>query len=277
MRLITHFNCDSIRMKFRFKNIWILYSVLSVITACISKAKDEKLQSYSEVVLKDFVLSTTRLTEKEALKNLDSILNRVSEDSSILRQTISFLETPFSDPNSAYRNQNLYSKLLYTKIQSKWFNNYEREIAAGKLKLLQQNNVGSPANDFTYITPAGYKKKMYDIESKFILLYFNNPECNACKQMKQVLTSSTIINQKLKAGELKLLSIYTDKDEKLWLKHLKEYPANWIQGRDENEYLYKNNIYDLHAIPTLYLLDSNKKVLLKDVVNLALIENKLLG
>ena len=133
-----------------------------------------------------------------------------------------------------------------------------------RIKLIQQNNIGNPANDFTYTTPAGYKNKMYEIKANYLLLYFNNPECPACKDMKSALASSSIISQKLKAGELKILSIYTDKDEKPWLDHLNEYPGQWLQGRDENEYLFKNNMYDLRAIPTLYLLDKEKKLLLKD-------------
>ena len=45
--------------------------------------------------------------------------------------------------------------------------------------------------------------------------------------------------------------------------------------QDENEYLYKSNVYDLHAIPTIYLLDRNKKVILKDVLDVRVIEKAL--
>jgi hypothetical protein len=51
-------------------------------------------------------------------------------------------------------------------------------------------------------------------------------------------------------------------------------PAEWIQGRDEYG-LYKNNVYDLRAIPSLYLLDKDKKVLLKDCTDLKEIEKSL--
>jgi hypothetical protein len=161
-------------------------------------------------------------------------------------------------------------------MYSKWYGAYEKEVAAGKLKLLQQNNVGSPANDFTYTTPARYKKRMYDIKADYLLLYFNNPECPACKEMKEALMKSEPVALKVKSGGLIILSMYTDRDEKLWLSHLNEYPESWIQGRDEDEYLYMNKVYDLRAIPTIYLLDKDKKVLLKDCTNVGEIE-KVLG
>jgi thioredoxin-related protein len=254
------------------KAIFIIVSFF--VLGCMA---DNKKQSavYDKAALKMFVLNTSMLNEMVVSKQLDSILTAASNDSVVLHQTISFLAEPFSNPNSSYRNQNLYAKLLKAEMNSKWYGGYEKEVAAGKLKLLQQNNVGNAANDFTYTTPAGYKKRMYDINADFLLLYFNNPGCNACKEMKQALSTSTIINQKIQSGQLKILSIYTDKDEKIWLDHLNEYPDSWIQGRDENEFLYMNKVYDLRAIPTIYLLDRDKKVLFKDCVDVREVEGKL--
>lgn len=249
----------------------------SYFASCASKITEVTRPIYNEASLKTFVVNTNAISEKVTLQNLDSILTSALKDSIVFRQTISFLEAPFSNPNSPYWNRHLYQKILEAELQSKWYTDYEKQKAKGRLQLLLQNNVGSTANDFAYLTPAGDKKKMYDIKANFLLLYFNNPECNACKEMRSGLAMSNIINQKIKTGELKILSIYTEKDEKLWLKHLNEYPQKWLQGRDQNEYLYKDNIYDLRAIPTLYLLDSNKKVLLKDVLNLTELENKLLS
>jgi thioredoxin-related protein len=131
------------------------------------------------------------------------------------------------------------------------------------LKLSQQNNIGSTANDFTYTTSGDEVKRMYDIKANFLLLYFNNPECEACKEMKASLSQSTIIDQKVKTGELKVLSIYMGTDEKNWRSHLGDYPKQWLQGISDGT-LYKRKIYDLSAIPTMYLLDRDKKVLLKD-------------
>jgi len=42
-------------------------------------------------------------------------------------------------------------------------------------------------------------------------------------------------------------------------------PASWINSYDSAVSLKNDEIYDLKAIPTLYLLDKDKKVVLKDV------------
>ena len=41
-------------------------------------------------------------------------------------------------------------------------------------------------------------------------------------------------------------------------------PPGWIEGRDEGEQLTREEVYDLKAMPTLYLLDAQKRVVLKD-------------
>ena len=116
---------------------------------------------------------------------------------------------------------------------------------------------------------------MFDIKARLLLLYFNNPECHACREMKDALEALGIVREKIKNGALKILSVYTDKDVRVWSEHLKEYPAAWIQGRDEGEWLYKHKVYDLSAIPTLYLLSKDKRVLLKDCTDLRELEARL--
>lgn len=76
--------------------------------------------------------------------------------------------------------------------------------------------------------------------------------------------TSQVVSRALQNGDLKLLAIYPDPDVDLWRKHLPDNPQLWINGRDDKEYIWTNKIYDLRAIPTMYLLDENKKVLLKD-------------
>lgn len=245
------------------------------LACCMSKSREQLKPVYDQRFLKMFVLSTSSIDRKDAGRLLDSIIQQSSQDNIAFRQTISYLEIPFSNPNSVYRNEHLYLKLLQAQLRSHYYNTYEKEIVEEKLKLLQQNNVGYPANDFNYITPTGYKQRMYDIQASFTLIYFNNPECSACKEMKKALAESPIINKMLQTGELKILAMYTDKDERLWLEHLNEYPEKWIRGRDEDEYLYKNKVYDLKAIPSLYLLNVQKIVLLKDGLLVEAVEDAL--
>lgn len=254
---------------------YVSFILIIVFSSCMFTPKVEVTCVYDESALKTLLYEFPALNDQQAARALDSIVNVVAKDSAILRQTIAFLKTPVFDPNSSLRNEKLYSKLLQFELHSPWFNQDEKQLAAKKLRLLEQNNIGFMANDFTYISPGGEKHRMYDIQAKYLLLYFNNPDCSACKTLKEALQASNVITQVKDNGILKILSIFPDTDEKLWLHHLRDYPSDWIQGRDEKEFLFKNSVYDLHAIPSMYLLDENKKVLLKDCYSIDEVEKRL--
>lgn len=174
----------------------------------------------------------------------------------------------YADPNSSFRNEIFYDQILRAQIKSKWYLAEDKKEIAGKFHLLHQNDIGNLANDFEFRIPEGKGRKLHDLEADQLLLFFYNPECDACKQMSSALKGSFTISTAVDQGRLKILCVYTDNDLSIWYRHLHEFPPNWIQGRDENEYLHKNGIYDLKAIPTIYLLDQNKKVILKDCTSI---------
>lgn len=207
----------------------------------------------------------------------DSIIYTVSHDSLAFRETTDYLAKVFGDPNSPYRNESVYMNVLRLEINSRWYDSTAKADVQKKLLLTMQNRPGTQANDFTYITPAGLEKKMYDIQAPFTLLYFYNPECPACIEMTAALCASETVLSGIKNESIAVLAVYTDKDETIWRKHLHELPEGWMHGRDIDEYLYRHDVYNLKAIPTLYLLDADKKVILKDVTEISVLENQLIN
>jgi hypothetical protein len=68
----------------------------------------------------------------------------------------------------------------------------------------------------------------------------------------------------MKDGTLQILAVYPDKDLTEWKKYAGEMPAQWINSYDHKTVIKDEDLYDLKAIPSLYLLDKTKRVLLKD-------------
>lgn len=253
----------------------ICVAVISLV-ACQAKEKQkEPTVVYDPAVIRQFVFATASADTAHALAMTDSLLKVTAKDSANYRYVTSYLEKYFGDPNSNYRNESLYIHLLKEKMRSPWCDSLQKVQYRSILFLRMQNRPGYAANDFEYISPSGKQKKMYDLEADNILLLFYNPGCDACKEIRNALINSPVISNKVSLGKLKILAVYTDRDEKLWLDHLKEMPGNWIHGMDENEYLFKNSVYDLKAIPTIYLLDKSKNVVLKDCMNVSVIEKQL--
>ena len=82
--------------------------------------------------------------------------------------------------------------------------------------------------------------------------------------MLEYLSKSQSIGELLRSHRLTLLALYPDKDLELWRKYLPEMPDSWVVAYDAEQAVNEKETYVLPAIPTLYLLDRDKRVLLKD-------------
>lgn len=65
-------------------------------------------------------------------------------------------------------------------------------------------------------------------------------------------------------GTLAVVNVYIDEDIQAWRSYMPIYPEDWYNGFDPDLVLRSNDIYNVRAIPSLYLLDAEKRVILKD-------------
>ncbi len=68
-------------------------------------------------------------------------------------------------------------------------------------------------------------------------------------------------------GTLAVLNIYIDEDLGEWFKYMSVYPGKWYNGYDHNHIIRDDTLYDVRAIPSLYLLDRDKKVIMTTSMN----------
>jgi len=219
---------------------------------------------FDQQSLKSFVLSTGIAPVEASLPALDSILGAVAADSLLFRQTAGYLDIPLGDPNSRFRNEKLYIRLLEKKLSTTYYIRAEREAAEKRLDLIRQNPLGGKANNFAFYSPAGRRDSLYNVKREYTVLFFYNPDCPACKEFKTALLAMPHISKLEHERRLAVVAVYTDTDLSIWKKALPTLPKTWIHGHDEGESIYKSHRYDLHAIPTAYLLDKDKTVLCKD-------------
>lgn len=168
------------------------------------------------------------------------------------------------DPNSPMRNEEFYIPVLEAMVASPVLDEAEKIRPKARLELAQKNRKGTKAFNFTYTVASGAQSTLYKIQAEYTLLFINNPGCHACEEGIASIQNSAIINKLMGEKRLKVLAFYPDEELDEWKKHRSEFPAEWINGYDKTLTLKTENRYDLRAIPSLYLLDKNKKVILKD-------------
>ena len=72
------------------------------------------------------------------------------------------------------------------------------------------------------------------------------------------------VEKAIEEGRLAVVNVYIDQEVAKWLELSGEYPRSWVCGYDHNYLIRSDVLYNVRAIPSLYLLDADKKVLLKD-------------
>jgi hypothetical protein len=213
----------------------------------------------------DYVNILGQVPLKLAGEGIDIMMKKAEVKSGMFVCFATLCEKYLYDPNSPVRNEELYLKVLDNIFATKCLDDIHKERYRHQYKIALRNRVGHKATDITYKLFSGKKENLYSIEADFTLIYFNNPECNDCGVVMGNLAHSAVINDLLNQGKLKLLAFYLDKDLSVWKKHKADYPSSWINGHDsKGEVVKDKEVYDLKAIPSLYLLDAQKNILLKD-------------
>lgn len=172
------------------------------------------------------------------------------------------LEDYLYDPNSPVRNEQLYVHILRYIVYSPDIEDIYKSRAEYQLNMALKNNIGEAATDFEYTTLDGKTSNMYNIDSEYIVLFFNDPDCHDCERVKAYAEASSVFNVLSDRDLLAMLAICIEANVDAW--RAANYPDIFINGYDQNQAISSEGLYDLKAVPTIYLLDKDKNVILKD-------------
>ena len=170
----------------------------------------------------------------------------------------------FYHPNSPFRNEDWYIPVLEALVEAPGLAEEWKVRPRYQLEMARKNRPGMVANDFAYRTADGRTRRLHETGGKLTLLFFYNPDCRDCARVEGVIGRSAVLGPLVKEGRLTVLAVYPDADLAAWREHLPRMPRGWTVGYDEGRRITREGLYALPAIPTLYLLDEEKRVVLKD-------------
>lgn len=170
---------------------------------------------------------------------------------------IALAEKYLYEPNSPYYNDEVY--LYFLKYEAKFhFRNVSQSARFKRhYNMIQKNMEGELATNFTYETQARQKGSLYEIDAKYLVLFFNDPSCSECKQVKEELIQQ---QSALDSLGIKVFAVYIDDKPEEWRQA--NYPAEWLNGYAPE--IETQDLYNIRALPCLYLLDKDKKVISRD-------------
>ena len=205
-----------------------------------------------------------------------ALIRRASTSHDMLDYFATVCEIVLHNPNSPLRNDEYYIPVLEEVLASPLLDEYERIAPAYDLEIALKNRIGREATNFVYTLEDGSKGELYDIKANYTILMFSNPECPLCGEIMHQIAASPLLSTLMEYGAVKVLTVYPDEDIARWRKYIDNIPSEWIRAYDSGQVLSRERLYNLSAIPALYLLDRDKRVVIKDGTSVADIERALM-
>ena len=211
------------------------------------------------------LLADRELTDMQIQESLGNFCSGMEKNIHARELFMEGIDSYLYDPNSPYYNESLYIVYLERMLRSEMLDDARKSTLKFKLELARRNRPGEKASPFVYYLPDGSKQTLAQTpaEGNRLLLVFYDPECPSCHEIMKQMWADRELAAAVEQEKLTVLAVYTEGNEELWKKTVSDMPKGWIVGQD-HQAIKEAALYDLKAMPSLYLLDGSKRVILKD-------------
>lgn len=211
------------------------------------------------------ILADGTLSEAQVKGSLDGFCKGMEVQEHARKVFLQMMEDYLYNPNSPFHNEGLYALFLERMLKREFVDEARKSSLKFSLDLISRNCPGKVATDFVYFLPDGSRHSLAQTRAKNnrLLLVFYDPECPSCHETMQEMVADGMLAEAVKAGKLTVLAVYTEGNQEVWKRTLSDLPQGWMVGSD-HETVKQGALYDLKAMPSLYLMDGTKRVLLKD-------------
>ncbi len=105
--------------------------------------------------------------------------------------------------------------------------------------------------------------QLYDVNAKYTVVYIWSPECGHCKKATPKLKK---MYDKYKKDGVKVFAVGNDFENEKWIDFIKKNKLDFINGSDGGDFTSNfRHLYDVYSTPQTYLLDADKKIIVKKI------------
>lgn len=195
----------------------------------------------------------------------DLVLDKTNASPEVFRYTLQFLLNFYSDPKIMGTDA-VYVHLAekyYLSGKADWIDEDNLKHIANRVRELKPLLIGSAAPGLKGLqTPEGQPVDPFESSSKWIVLYFWEPDCGHCKTATPELHKDY---EYLKSVGAEVFAINTRHDLESWNTFIAEHELSWINLYSPVNIRGILENYQAWSTPLLYILDSNKSIIAKDL------------
>lgn len=199
------------------------------------------------------------------ITHADHLIGKSKANDELFRFTVWFL-TGMGERSQIMGMDALFVHLVenhYMTGDVHWMEEDRLQRFIDRGKQLRRILIGEVAPDLSLFRPDGQKIRLHDIEANYLVMYFWDSECPFCKEETPRLQN--ILDEMGDRG-LKVFAINTETDETKWKEVIQPFGSDgWIHANDAHFRSGYEDLYDIYAIPTIYLLDKHKRIIAKGI------------
>ena len=248
----------------------IFLTIALAIGAALTAPAQEQFFGLDPDKFMKLIEQTQKMPRDNAMLIVEQTMQVMSTNPKSYRKVLEIVTDRLSNPADSLHNEDVYMAVLKHATQSFVLSNNEKMRPKALLESAMKNRVGVKASDIDYITDKGEKANLLNNDNRFTLLYFNDPDCDACAKVKENLQASTAIKQAVETGIVRVVAINPMANEKLWKKT--QMPAWVTNGWNKSQSISDGGSYDLPTLPVFYVLGRDNTVLAKNEASLKRIE-----
>ncbi len=193
--------------------------------------------------------------------SIKNFMNKAQSNTPNSIMIMEIAEKALYAPGAEYWSDEAYLPFAKSFVESKKVKSIYKERYKSQIKKIEHSLQGAVASDFSFTKPDKSKMKLSEITDKWILIFFNDPDCDDCSIARLRLGTDVTINKQIDEGRLVVLSIYPGSYSKEWANQAGSYPDKWLTGASEE---VEDN-YDIRFSPSFYLLDKDHKIVSKNM------------
>lgn len=195
-------------------------------------------------------------------ESIDNLIAKFAKDPERLLTLAEIAEETVYNEDGEFISDEIYLPFAEAVVRNKKISSARKARFAHQVSILNQSQVGMTAPEISFTRPDGSKGNLSEIHGSYILLFFNDPDCDDCRMARVQLSADYNLNQLIDDGYIKVVSIYPGEADADWIESVKDYNPRWIVGAAADV----DDHYDMRDPPVIYYLNGQHKILSKTLL-----------
>ena len=222
------------------------------------KSKSTVDQNALNDAFKVFSVPLRWANRDKAIAATNKLLQTISKNPTLLLQFTKAAEETIYGPRAEVWVDEVYLKFLNTLVSNKKIPAQRKKKYEDQLKVLSNALVGNVAPEFKFAGLDG-REATYFPRTTVTIIIFGDPRDTDWRISRLRMESNAALTDALDKGKINILYILPNKLDN-WKNEVSGYSSKWTVGCGDK----LNEIYDMRATPSVYLIGSDGKILLKN-------------